>query len=101
MRYAAFGATQVKYDFPVTNGTYEVRLYFAENTHQAAGLRVFDVVAEGTVRIDNFDIYAAAGYRNAHKATISVTVSDGVLDLDFVKVTGDPQINGIAIVAPG
>jgi hypothetical protein len=100
-RYASFGGTEVNYNFPVTNGTYEVRLYFAENTHQAAGLRVFDVLTEGTVRMDNFDIYAAAGYRNAYKATLSVTVSDGVLDLDFVNVTGNPQINGIAIVTPG
>jgi hypothetical protein len=100
-RYASFGGTQVNYNFPVSNGTYEVRLYFAENTHQASGLRVFDVLAEGTVRMDNFDIYAAAGYRNAHKATLSVTVSDGILDLDFVNVTGNPQINGIAIVSGG
>ncbi|WP_207510980.1 malectin domain-containing carbohydrate-binding protein [Longitalea luteola] len=97
-RYAAFGGTQVNYNFPVSNGTYEVRLYFAENSNQAAGLRVFDVQAEGTVRLDNFDIYAAAGYRNAHKETINVTVTDGTLDLDFVAVTGNPQINGIAIV---
>jgi hypothetical protein len=95
------GAQQVNYEFPVTNGSYEVRLYFAENTYQAAGQRIFDVMIEGVTKMDNFDIYATAGYRTAHKAAFTVNVNDGVLDLDLIRGTNNPQINGVAIQPAG
>jgi hypothetical protein len=98
-RYAGTTSSpQVNYNFPVSNGTYEVRLYFAENTYQAAGQRVFNVAIEDSNRLSNFDIYAAAGYRTAYKRSLTVNVSDGILDLDFIRGTGNPQINGIAIL---
>jgi hypothetical protein len=101
IRYASTTARpEVKYDFPVSSGTYEVRLYFAENSFQSAGQRVFNVAIEGNNVLTNFDIYAAAGYRTAHKRSFTVNVTDGVLDLDFITVTGNPQINGIAVHGP-
>jgi hypothetical protein len=97
-RYAGTtSGPQVNYNFPVSNGEYEVRLYFAENSFQASGQRVFNVEIEDSVVLSNFDIYAAAGYRTAHKRSFVVNVTDGVLDLDFIRGTGNPQINGIAI----
>jgi hypothetical protein len=51
--------------------------------------------------MNDFDIYATAGYRVAYKANFTVNVTDGVLDVDFIRVTGNPQINGIAIDPAG
>src|SRR5690606_3651952 len=44
----------LKYNFPVTNGQYEVRLHFCEFHTQppvAVGYRVFDVLAEGSATL--------------------------------------------------
>ncbi|MGH9464107.1 MAG: malectin domain-containing carbohydrate-binding protein, partial [Thermoanaerobaculia bacterium] len=70
-------------------GRYEVVLHFTEAAANAPGQRLFDVLAEGQVVLDNFDIYAAAGgRRRAHQETLLVEVVDGRLDLEFQVVVG-------------
>ncbi len=91
----------MKYNFPVKSGTYEVRLYFAETPYaggvSAAGQRVFDIKAEGQTKVSGLDIYKEAGM-NALQKTVTVSVTDGQLNLDFVRRIGNPQINGIEIL---
>src|SRR5690606_18999024 len=72
------------YAVPVANGSYSVKLQFSENWFNGAGQRVFDVLAEGGLAIDNLDIFAQAGGKFIAKDfTIPVTVTDGVLNLQF------------------
>ncbi len=91
----------MKYSLPVKSGSYEVRLYFAETPYsggvKAAGQRVFDVKVEGQTKVSNLDIYKEAGM-NALQKTVFITVTDGNLDIDFVRKVGNPQINGIEIL---
>ena len=91
----------MKYSFPVKNGSYEVRLYFAETPYsggvKAAGERVFDIKVEGQTKVSNLDIFKEAGM-NALQKTVVINVTDGNLDLDFVRKIGNPQINGIEIL---
>ncbi|MFQ5708977.1 MAG: malectin domain-containing carbohydrate-binding protein [bacterium] len=78
---------------------YTVTLFFQEPFARRAGRRVFDVVAEGTVFLDNFDIFAQAGQLTAHTETFTVNVSDGQLNLDFQKVSGGPAlVCGVSVV---
>jgi hypothetical protein len=53
----------VTFGFPVptAGATYLVRLYFAETYYEAVGFRVFDVSVEGTLFLENFDIFAEYG----------------------------------------
>ncbi len=101
-RDAAKADPDLQWDFPVTAGKdYEVRLYMAENTRCAAGSRVFDVVAEGTVMIDDLDVFVEAG--NACDVGImrsfTVTAGDANLDLDFPLVNNRPsQVSAIEII---
>jgi hypothetical protein len=102
-RYSpTYGGTTMEWNFPVQSGTYKVNLYFAETPYtggvKAAGARVFHINAEGTRKLSNIDIYAEAGM-NALKKQFEITVTDGTLDLDFVRSVGNPQVNGIEIVA--
>ncbi|HEY9049264.1 MAG TPA: PKD domain-containing protein [Ohtaekwangia sp.] len=102
-RYSpTYGGTTMEWNFPVQSGTYQVNLYFAETPYaggvKAAGARVFHINAEGTRQLSNIDIYAEVGM-NALKKQFQVTVTDGTLDLDFVRSVGNPQVNGIEIVA--
>jgi len=99
-RYSTNG-TPMQWNFPASSGTYEVSLFFAETPTslgvKTAGARVFSVKMEGTTVLSNFDIYATAGM-SAVKKVFQVTVSDGTLDIDFIRGIGNPQVNGIEVV---
>lgn len=86
------------YAFAVANGSYSVRLHFAENFYTGPGKRIFSVNVEGTP-IADLDVFAQAGA--AHTAlikTVNVTVSDRQLNLDFTPSVGETMIDGIEIV---
>jgi hypothetical protein len=90
----------LSYDFPVVNGDYTVNLYFAEIfvDAQTSGFRVFDVMVEGALVLDDFDPFATFGL-NAGVQSFNVTVSDQNLDLDFVQdVAQNPAIKAIEII---
>ncbi|MBD0259718.1 MAG: T9SS type A sorting domain-containing protein, partial [Cytophagales bacterium] len=100
---ARFGV--FSYGLPSGNGTFDVRLHFAETyfgsrTGGGAGSRRFNVDAEGVRRLTNYDIFAKAG--GAMRATtevLRVTVTDGVLNLFFSKGTADnPLVSAIEVV---
>jgi hypothetical protein len=74
-----------------------VHLQFVEPDWQAPGKRVFDVVAEGIPVLKNLDLYAAGGYLNAIDRTITVTVTDGVLDLRFTPSTAEAIVSAITL----
>ncbi len=89
------------YRFTVPNGAYEVTLKFAETYWNLANHRKFDVRIEGTTVLSAFDIFAAAGGKNiaAPDQVFMVTVSDGAMELDFVKLTNAdlPKVNAIQV----
>ncbi|GEM_PF-358006 len=91
------------YNFPVVNGFYEVNLFFAEADGLAPGGRVMDILLEGNIGFDDYDIAADVGQNVAVMKSIMVEVTDGNLDLDFVSVGGTEtaQVRGIEIRASG
>jgi len=94
---------EMRWTFPVTNGDFEVRLYFVEyDAANGPGDRVFDVEVEGATAISNFDPYSEAGYNVGFQKTIFTTVNDGNLNIDFIRNPGssdDPAVNAIEILA--
>ena len=94
-RWDPANGAEMQWNFPVVPGDYQVRLYFAENTLTAAGLREFDVFIEGNQVLDDYDVFFEAG--GIHKAiaeTFTVS-SDDNLDIDFGHVVENPLIQGI------
>ena len=91
----------MQWTFPVTPGTYEVRLYFAETYSgtQSVGARVFDVAIEGTLLLDNYDVFANVGSNAGIVESFQVT-SDANLNIDFFRVTQNPMIKAIEILDP-
>ncbi len=88
----------LSYAFNVTNGDYRVVLHFVEvSTTFTTGSRVFDLVAEGALKVDNVDIFARVGSFTACVVEFPVTVSDGQLNLDFPKVASNPTLSGIEV----
>ena len=92
---------ELGYSFAVPNGSYSVSLHFAETWAggQGVGLRVFDVLLEGALVIDNFDIFSEAGGYRALIKTFPVTVTDGQLNIGFAHgAADDPTIAAIEIL---
>jgi hypothetical protein len=89
------------YNVPVPNGTYKVRLHFAEIFHTAVGLRVFNVnVENGQAALNNYDIFAKAGASTAVVELLSnINVTDGVLTIALTGVTDNAKISGIEVIS--
>ncbi|MDX1992187.1 MAG: choice-of-anchor D domain-containing protein [bacterium] len=96
-------AAEMEWDFPVVVGnTYIVRLYFAEIYPQAAAVRQMDVTVEGTLWLDNYRPFVAAGnlnYRGVMEAR-TIVAADNNIDINFLHVPNqdNPTIKGLEIV---
>jgi hypothetical protein len=89
------------YTYAVPNGTYKVKLKFAEIYFGQAGRRIFNVVLNGQTVLMNFDIFVAAGGSDlAVDREFLVTVSGGRIVIQLVTVLENPKISGIEIVSP-
>ena len=74
---SAIGAT-LSYLIPAPDGTYTLRLDFAEPYVSTAGIRTFDILINGQVVKSAFDIFGTAGAINKAVAlTFTVTASGG------------------------
>ncbi|HZT78163.1 MAG TPA: malectin domain-containing carbohydrate-binding protein [Vicinamibacterales bacterium] len=93
-RYGTFS-----YNIPVPNGKYTVTLLFAEIYWTSAGKRVFDVNVEGQLAIQALDIFAAVGANTALVRSVTTTVSDGVLNLNFISTVDNAKVSAIRVTA--
>ncbi|UYZ63732.1 malectin domain-containing carbohydrate-binding protein [Hymenobacter weizhouensis] len=93
------------YALPLEDGTYQVELQFAELYFPVSGTtganqRLFDVLLEGGVVLDNLDIFTQAGGANkALTRTFTLPVTDGTLNLQFRSEAGknSPQLCGLVV----
>lgn len=92
----------LSYNFPVSAGSYNVVLLFAEvfAASQAVGARIFDVSLQSKVVLPKFDVFAEAGAYKALKKPFKAVAVKGAtglqLDLNFVG-PDNPMISGITI----
>ena len=96
------------YDFPVTNGTYQVKLHFAEiwfgspkGGPNGTGNRKFNIAFEGKNRTNDLDLIKEVGAGSALIKTYEVNVSDGELNIDFSASIDRPQICAIQLYGNG
>ncbi len=88
------------YRIPVTNGSYDVKLHFAETSPAitSAGQRVFSVNTEGSL-LTNLDVYSESGGKNiALVKTHRVNITDGAVDITFTRNIENPEINAIEVI---
>jgi len=86
------------YSIPLSNGTYNVTLKFAEIYAWQKGQRLFSVKIEGREVITKLDLFDKAGGKNrAYDLTFPVTVSDGVLNLEWITVVNAAKVNAIVV----
>jgi hypothetical protein len=103
----------LSYSLPVTDGTYEVTLQFAEIYHTSqtggagdddgagdgeVGDRVFDVVIEGQTVLTDYDIFAEVGGLTATDETFTVQVTDGTLNIEMPASTDFAKLSAFTVV---
>ena len=89
----------VQYRLPVSNGNHQVTLQFNEIWSTSAGARLFDVKMEGSLVLDDVDIYAQAGGQNkALVLSVPVTVMDGELNIEFIHQVDNPHVSAIEVL---
>ncbi|MEO7800834.1 MAG: malectin domain-containing carbohydrate-binding protein [Ginsengibacter sp.] len=94
-----------RYEFPIANGNYIVRLHFAELYWGNAGTgltggpgsRVMTVALEGTQRLINLDVAQEVGSAAALVKNVGVVVNDGKLNIDFSATVNRPMVCGIEV----
>ncbi|MEM7164727.1 MAG: malectin domain-containing carbohydrate-binding protein [Planctomycetota bacterium] len=94
-------APAFSYSLPLPLGTapYQVLLHFAEIALNGPGFRSFDVLLEGQVVLDEFDIFASYGFQQAAIEAFDVRIADGVLTLTFAEGSADhPTVSGIEVL---
>lgn len=79
--------------------SYTLKLDWAELSFQAVGRREFNLAINGTQLLNNFDVYATAGYKTALQQQFSVVAnSSGQIVLSFTQGAADnPFISGIEL----
>ncbi len=88
----------LSYNVGVENGTYDVTLYFAEtNSSLTEGDRVFNVLVEGQSVYSPLDIMAETDRYTALKKTVTVEVTDGVLNISTETQSDNSKFSGFAI----
>lgn len=93
-----YSTGNLTYQTSVPNGSYTVKLKFAELYWTSAGQRVFNVQLNGAQVATNVDVFAAAGGMNkAYDVSYPITVSGGQVTITLVAVAGFPAVNAIEI----
>ena len=99
-RWDSSASPNLQYSFNVPTGNYTVNLHFADFYGGTAGvgLRVFDVMIEDELVLDDLDIYRQVGHDAALVESFSVAVTDGQLNIEFLHEIEDPKISAIEIL---
>ena len=96
---------KLNFKIPVPNGTYTVSTYHNEvwwGKSPDAGKagpakRVFDIVVEGDLVKDDFDIFKESNNAPTKLSFNNITVTDGVLNINMAASIDRPSISGISI----
>ena len=94
-------ATAFRYDMPIPNGNYTVRLHFAELFFNAPGVRRFNVDIQGTRVMAGFDIYSQAGKAALITRSFPAAVTNGTLTINFTKTFDNAVVHAIDIYPTG
>jgi hypothetical protein len=91
---------EMRYQHSVENGSYMLRLHFAELYSRAFsnGARVFDVRVEGRLELNDLDVYREVGSQTALVKEIPVQIEDGNLTIDFERVAQNPMVSAIELL---
>ncbi|MBU2945169.1 malectin domain-containing carbohydrate-binding protein [Zobellia uliginosa] len=100
------------YKIPVSDGTYTVKLYFAEvywgvqnpeglGEEDGTGRRVFNISMEDEAIFTGYDLYKEHGALSAGSRMYDVEVTDGELTITLEATVNKPKISAIEVFGTG
>ncbi|GEM_PF-4123264 len=93
---------QLKWNLPLKNGEWTVRFHLAQiDPGVEVGEELVDLEVEGQSVATAFDVLAQAGRNQAHVISHTFTLTDGLVNLSFIKNTGSssrPALAGIELI---
>ena len=98
------------YDIPVTNGTYTVKLYFAEiywgvenpqGFEGGEGSRIFNILMEDKEIFTGYDLFKEHGAASAGSKMYDIEVTDGELNIMLEATVNKPKISAIEVFGTG
>ena len=97
--YQKWRSAPGEYKFTVPNGAYEVILRFAEFEATNSSTRIMKITIEGITVENTLNVNTVAGKATALDKTYQTAVTDGILNIAFVKNGGklDPMVAGIQV----
>ncbi|MFC5537605.1 malectin domain-containing carbohydrate-binding protein, partial [Rhodocytophaga aerolata] len=98
---AATNLGVTRYEVPLPNGNYMIRMHFVENFFTTVASRVFDISIENQRRLAFFDIFSEVGYKSALVKDFEVSITDGRLDVSFTPTANRVAIAGMEIYNAG
>ena len=93
----AWSTGMLQYQYTVPNGSFTVKLKFAEFYLTQLGQRTFNIVVNGATFYSSFDIFASVGGMAADDVSIPMVVNNGQITIQLVPVTGRAKLNAIEI----
>src|SRR5258708_39877760 len=87
----------LQYQFTVPNGSFTVKLHFAEFYMTQRGQRTFNIVINGSTYYSSYDILSAVAPNTPDHVSIPVVVSHGQVTIQIVPGVGPAKINAIEI----
>jgi tetrahydromethanopterin S-methyltransferase subunit C len=95
-----YGDGILGYTFAAPNGSYTVKLKFAEIYFTSCGKRIFNVAINGSTVDSRFDACAAAGGANlAVDRSYTVTVTNSQIAIVMTGVVDNPTVSAIEITS--
>lgn len=90
---------QFSYKIPIKNGMYEIFFYFAEIHKTDYNSRLFSIQVESALVFQDIDLISLGSGRNKIAVSLnSVTsVTDGLLNIDFIRKTDLPFVNAVEV----
>jgi hypothetical protein len=98
-RWSPSNTPPLTYNFPVSDGSYHVNLYFAElfSGDEHVGKRIFNVKMQGNVVFEDLDIFAAAGSNTALVKGADISVTNGLVQIEFDNIADHAKVVAIEI----
>lgn len=86
------------YEIPISEASYDLRLFFNEIYHTSAESRIFSVVVEDHVVFSNLDLFKESGHDTAYERTVKgVQISDGSLTIKLTASVDNGTLAGLAV----
>ncbi len=92
--------SEFKYAIPLPDGDYTVNIYMGNGWSGTSlpNQRIFNIKIEGEERSSLVDLSGTYGHQVGAMESFPVTLTDGELNIDFVKVVEHPLVNAIEII---